>query len=209
VYNYFSDSFIWPRGFALEHLHDKVPMLGTFPQRTVTCPIQQGLADQNPDVDAIYRLSYPLPFNFSSHIRLALGKDSWCPFNSQNTTWFRDVFMLLYLPSYCSFRMTDIWRSFVALRILHENNLFLLFHPHTVWQKRNEHNLLKDFADEVPGYLNNGKIVKALSELNIRKGEAYYGDNLLACYTLLTDMGLVDAKELPLVEAWIRDVEKM
>ena len=28
------------------------------------CPIQQGLADRNPDVDAIYRLILPLPFSF-------------------------------------------------------------------------------------------------------------------------------------------------
>lgn len=84
---------------------------------TVECPIQQGLADNNPDVDAIYRLILPFPTIFRKGRKVALGNNSWSPFNSQNTTWWKKAFPLLYLPSYCSFRMTDIWRSFVAQRI--------------------------------------------------------------------------------------------
>ena len=48
--------------------------------------------------------------------------------------------------------MTDIWRSFVAQRILQENDWAVLFHAPTVSQERNEHDLMRDFADEVPGY---------------------------------------------------------
>ena len=53
---------------------------------------------------------------------------------------------LLYLPAYCSFRMTDIWRSFVAQRIAWENGWRLLFHGPTMEQERNVHDLMKDFA---------------------------------------------------------------
>src|SRR3712207_7949160 len=42
----------------------------------IRCPIQQGLADENPDVDAIYRLALPLPQNFRSDRRVALGPGS-------------------------------------------------------------------------------------------------------------------------------------
>src|SRR5438270_335676 len=83
----------------------------TLERKEIYCPIQQGLADENPDVDAIYRLAFPLPLTFRTDRRIALGGSAWCPFNSQNTTWTREAFPLLYLPSYCSFRMTDIWRS--------------------------------------------------------------------------------------------------
>ena len=117
VYSYYSDQRIWPRGFALEHLHDAVPPLNAISYSDTYCPIQQGLANENPDVDAIYRLILPLPVNFIDGPNVALGAGTWCPFNSQNTTWFRAAFPLLYLPSYCSFRMTDIWRSFVTQRI--------------------------------------------------------------------------------------------
>ncbi|MHC4265647.1 MAG: STELLO glycosyltransferase family protein, partial [Planctomycetota bacterium] len=75
-------------------------------------------ADDNPDVDAVYRLTQRLPLTFRKDRRLALGNGSKCPFNSQNTTWFPDAYPLLYLPAYCSFRMTDIWRSdtFITLK---------------------------------------------------------------------------------------------
>jgi hypothetical protein len=75
------------------------------------------LADENPDVDAIYRLTLPLPIIFNKANNVALGNNSFCPFYSQNRTWFKEAFPLLYLSSHCSFRMTDIWRSFVAQRI--------------------------------------------------------------------------------------------
>ena len=91
------------------------------PAQTVACPIQQGLADGNPDVDAIFRLVLPLPMNFGRKPPIALCRGAWCPFNSQNTSWWPAAYPLLYLPAYCSFRMTDIWRSFVAQRICWEN----------------------------------------------------------------------------------------
>lgn len=112
VYKYFTETHIWPRGFALENILSKTPVLDN--QQLIDCPIQQGLADENPDVDAIYRLTLPLPVKFNKTDSIALGNNSVCPFNSQNTTWFKEAFPLLYLPSYCSFRMTDIWRSGLA-----------------------------------------------------------------------------------------------
>ena len=209
VYKYFTDGFIWPRGFALERLQESAPLLTTFPEKEVKCAIQQGLANENPDVDAIFRLTYPLPFSFPNPNRMALGKGSWCPFNSQNTTWFKEMFMLLYLPSYCSFRMTDIWRSFIALRILQENDQYLMFHEPTVYQERNDHNLMKDFADEVPGYMNNLKIVEKLESLEIKSGIESIPDNLIKCYSTLINMGLVQKEEIRLLEAWIGDMQKL
>ena len=41
--------------------------------REVDCPIQQGLANANPDVDAIYRLVLPLPQDFRGDRRVALA----------------------------------------------------------------------------------------------------------------------------------------
>ncbi len=157
VYKYFSKDTVWPRGFPLEYLASPhAPVEENI--QNVLCPIQQGLADENPDVDAVYRMTQKLPLNFEKRKPVVIGKNSWCPFNSQNTTWFKEAFPLLYLPSYCSFRMTDIWRSFIAQRIAWTCGWPILFHNSTVWQERNEHSLLKDFEDEVPGYLNNSKI---------------------------------------------------
>jgi hypothetical protein len=209
TYRYFTDKFVWPRGFSLEHLQQNQAELASFPVREIVSPIQQGLADENPDVDAMFRLSYPLPVSFERDLNLALGRGSWCPFNSQNTTWFKEAFPLMYLPSYCSFRMTDIWRSFIAQRILWENDWHLLFHTSTVWQERNEHNLMKDFEDEIPGYLNNDKIVKTLEDLNLKSGTRHMPDNVMRCYSTLVDMGLVGKEELSLLACWYDDLSKL
>lgn len=209
VYHYFSDTFIWPRGLPLEELHSPSTPLSDFLVRNLDCPIQQGLADENPDVDAVYRLTYPLPLNFKKGMAIALGNNAWSPFNSQNTYWYKDAFPLLYLPAYCSFRMTDIWRSYVAQRIAWANNWSILFHEATVWQERNAHNLLKDFEDEIPGYLNNAKICKELAVLNIKGGKENMLDDLLTCYTMLTEQGFVGKEEMPLVQAWCEDIGKV
>lgn len=206
VYRYFTDANIWPRGLPLDQILSTIPEFETLAQADVDCPIQQGLANENPDVDAIYRLALPLPQNFRKDRRVALAQNSWCPFNSQNTTWWRDASPLLYLPSYCSFRMTDIWRSFIAQRIAWANDWAVLFHEPTVWQERNEHNLMRDFKDEVPGYLNNSAICEALAQLNLKAGVENLGSNLRVCYEKLVSMELVGAQELDLVDAWLSDL---
>ena len=209
LYRYFSDATIWPRGLPLDAVHLPLPPYETLEVQDRDCPIQQGLSDENPDVDAVYRLLLPLPQRFRRDRRVAIGPGAWCPFNSQNTAWWPDAFPLLYLPSFCSFRMTDIWRSFVAHRIASENDWWILFHEATVWQERNEHSLMRDFADEVPGYLHNRDIGAMLQSLPLRPGLAHVGDNLRRCYAGLIELGVVGREELPLVDAWLSDLRRL
>ncbi|HOZ29608.1 MAG TPA: STELLO glycosyltransferase family protein [Bacteroidales bacterium] len=204
IYKYFTDTHIWPRGFALENILDTLPELTEL--KTLTCPIQQGLADENPDVDAIYRLILPLPIKFKKSKNIALGNNSFCPFNSQNTTWFKEAFPLMYLPSYCSFRMTDIWRSFVAQRIAWTCGWSVLFHNSTVWQQRNDHNLMIDFRDEIVGYSNNSLIYNKLKALNLKSGIENISENMIICYRKLIDCGLIGAEEMDLLKRWISDL---
>ncbi len=203
IYRYFTKVNIWPRGFSLENIHDKLPELEK--QISVECPIQQGLTDENPDVDAIYRLVLPLPVIFDKSDNIALGNNSFCPFNSQNTTWFREAFQLLYLPSCCSFRMTDIWRSFIAQRIVWTCGWSILFHRSTLWQKRNDHNLLNDFRDEISGYNNNAQIYNCLKNLNLKDGIENIGTNMVQCYQKLIESGFIGKNEIILLNAWLKD----
>jgi hypothetical protein len=209
VYRYFTDANIWPRGMALEHINDEVPAFESLQRRDVYCPIQQGLADDNPDVDAIYRLIGPLPQAFRKDRRIALTNESWCPFNSQNTIWWAEAFGLLYLPSYSSFRMTDIWRSFIAQRIAWVNEWGVLFGEPTMRQERNVHDLIRDFEDEVPGYLHNSRLCKELEALVLPGGAGKINANLRLCYEKLVGMSLVDSKELDLVDAWVEDLSQI
>lgn len=203
VYSFFTKENIWPRGLPLNAVRYPLPDINSFPTVTIDCPIQQGLADGNPDVDAIYRLILPLPVHFDKGKKILLGKNTWCPFNSQNTCWWKEFFPLLYLPAHCSFRMTDIWRSFVAQRICWEYGYGILFHSATIYQERNEHDLMHDFRDEVSGYLNNESICETLSQLTLKKGDLF--DNLKVCYEALVQKGLVGKEELILLNAWEKD----
>ena len=206
VYAYFSNANIWPRGLPLDAIRAALPEFETLPEVEADCPIQQGLAGGNPDVDAIYRLVLPLPADFRTDRRVALGAGAWCPFNSQNTAWFPDAYPLLYLPSHCTFRMTDIWRSFVAQRIAWENGWSVLFRGADVFQERNEHNLMRDFVDEVPGYLHNRRIGEGLERLKLAPGPENLGDNLVRCYEEMVRLAVVGLEEMTLVKAWVKDL---
>lgn len=210
VYKYFTEESIWPRGLPLQVINSQSnPCWDSLSTTAVDSPIQQGLADENPDVDAIYRLILPLPQKFRTDRRIALTSGTWCPFNSQNTTWWSDAYPLLYLPAYCSFRMTDIWRSFIAQRIAWANDWAVLFHEPTVWQERNQHNLMHDFRDEIPGYLYNHLICEALESLNLISGVDKLSDNLRICYEKLVSMSLIEAQELKLLDAWLNDLSQV
>jgi len=209
IYRYFTDQLIWPRGLPLDAVHDTPVPVGEEMSDVVICPIQQGLADENPDVDAVYRLILPLPVCFAQTKNYALAGNSWCPFNSQNTMWWTEAFPLLYLPAYCSFRMTDIWRSFVAQRIARENGWSVLFHNATVRQERNEHNLMTDFMDEVPGYQHNRKIAETLDALVLKPGQSNIPEDMRQCYQAMVELGVVGDQELALLDAWLQDLETM
>ena len=77
----------------------------------------------------------------------------------------------------------------------------------TVVQDRNDHSLIRDFQDEVPGYLNNRAMAEELERLSLKPGPEHMGNNLLACYEALVRREWVGAQELPLVEAWINDLK--
>lgn len=94
----------------------------------------------------------------------------------------------------------------MAQRIAWECGWSVYFHPPTVWQERNEHNLMRDFTDEIPGYVSNAMIKTKLTELSLRQGVEAIGENLFACYRMLVAEKLVGDNELPLLEAWLRDL---
>ncbi len=207
VFRYFSDFAIWPRGFPLAQLHNKPAEIRHTEIVTRFCPIQHGLTNDQPDVDAIFRLVHKIDdLQFHEHGPVMLGTGAWCPFNSQNTAWFRAAFPLLYLPATCTFRMTDIWRSFVAQRVAWTCDWPVLFHAADTRQERNPHDLMRDFADEIPGYLHNAQICRMLEDLPLRAGPSHLADNMSACYDALVQKNYLDAAEMPLVEAWLTDI---
>lgn len=205
VYKHFTSENIWPRGLPLDEIHNAGELSNQEGKRD--CLIQQFLADRDPDVDAIYRLVFKGDLFFDQSAKpIILEPGAWCPFNSQNTLFWKEAFPLLYLPCHVSFRMTDIWRSFVAQAALWASGQTLAFLPATVEQIRNPHDLTKDFEQEVIGFRENRRIGVILSE----KAKAFQGTTpgvaaiAKSFWEALAEGGIVPAQERLIWEKWFK-----
>jgi hypothetical protein len=68
---------------------------------------------------------------------------------------------------------------------------------------------MRDFKDEVPGYLNNSAIAEALGRLELKRGAPSIAANVRACYAKLVEMNLVGGQELGLLDAWLEDLNSV
>ena len=202
---------IWPRGLPLQILNE-VFLTPAYINDALTevrdVVIYQALADGEPDVDALYRLTVEEESNirFEDFAPVLVPKNAITPFNSQATTWHRSVFPLMYLPITCSFRMTDIWRSFVAQHLLKTTELNIVFLGAEVFQERNPHNLIKDFEDEIEGYLGNESLRIVLENTQIIGGPENFVPDLITVYTALVEAKYLNALEIDSLHAWIKDL---
>lgn len=200
IYSYFTDNKVWPRGIPLRCVLDaETPKVS--PAQNLKVGVWQFLADEDPDVDAIYRLTNNTPIYFNWRAPLVLDQGVCCPFNSQNTYFRKEVFSLLYLPSTVTFRFTDILRGLVAQPVLWAAGYHLGFAGATVLQMRNPHDYLKDFESEIPCYLQAEKVVQiAMEAVSTEKS---IPENLLSVYRALSDKGIVSEKELEILSCWL------
>lgn len=214
LYSAFTDRRIWPRGLPLQILNDVFSNPALIDDSLVEVSnvvIYQALADGEPDVDALYRLTVEEESNirFEDLAPILVPKNAITPFNSQATTWHRSVFPLMYLPITCSFRMTDIWRSFVAQHLLKFTELNIVFLGAEVFQERNPHNLIKDFEDEIEGYLGNESLRIVLENTPIIGGAKNFLQDLFTVYSGLVEAGYLNVTEMDSLRAWIEDLRSV
>jgi hypothetical protein len=200
IYSYFTDKKVWPRGIPLRCVLDaETPKVSV--SENLKIGVWQFLADEDPDVDAIYRLTNNTPIYFNWRGPLVLDQGTCCPFNSQNTYFRKEVFPLLYLPSTVTFRFTDILRGLVAQPVLWAAGYHLGFAGATVLQKRNPHDYLKDFESEIPCYLQADRVVQIAKDAV--SSEKSISENLLSVYRALSVKGIVSEKELDILSCWL------
>jgi len=209
IYKWFtSKELIWPRGFPLDYVKKQNDILNSIEAIPIADDfiIQQGLVNGSPDVDAIWRLLFDDKIYFEKDINIALEKMKWCPFNSQNTWWFKEAFPLMYLPVTCTMRTSDIWRSFVAQRCLWQMDKKILYYSVDVYQDRNEHDYYEDLENELFCFLKNKKIVNILEDIEL--GDDIY-ENLQKCYIELIQNKILEKKEFKTINAWISDCKNI
>ena len=207
IYTLFTDQRIWPRGFPLKRITDGSVALShsALTPGNVKVGIWQGLVDDDPDVDAIYRLTDNRPCFFEKRDPVVLNRGTICPFNSQNTVFCaKELFPLLYLPAFVNFRFTDIMRGLVAQPIMWTKGYLLGFSQSTAVQERNVHDYLKDFEDEIPCYLNAERVVDLVG--GTANASMSIGDNLYLAYHKLVQAGIAEQAELLLLSDWLKDL---
>ncbi|RZK32804.1 MAG: DUF288 domain-containing protein [Hymenobacter sp.] len=206
IYKNFTSHHIWPRGYPLDLILNKDHDLkeAELTQQEAKIGIWQGLADSDPDVDAIYRLVDNTEIFFNKRAPIVMPVGTLCPFNSQNTLVRRELFALLYLPAYVTFRFTDILRGLVAQPIMWAHGYRLGFTQATVLQVRNPHDYVKDFESEIPCYLHPNRVIAAVQRA-IKPGHTV-AEDLRAAYAELLAENIVTAQEIELLDLWLADI---
>lgn len=207
IYKHFTDKHIWPRGLPLRVINNKRSLEEAIRHQNARVGVWQGLADGDPDVDAIYRLTSDGSCYFDNRNPIVLGKRTITPFNSQNTMFRKDLFALLYLPAFVTFRFTDILRSLVTQPIMWLYGYSLGFTNATVVQKRNPHDYFNDFLSEIPMYQYGDKVVE-LVQASISAKESI-ATNLRLAYASLRRSGIVPDEELKALECWLKDIRDL
>src|SRR5713226_8459873 len=88
VYRYFTDAYVWPRGFPLNRINAPQTAFDELATLNIDAPIQQGLSDVDPDVDAIYRPTQTAPVSFSRDRPAALKQYALSPLNTHPPPWW-------------------------------------------------------------------------------------------------------------------------
>lgn len=139
--------------------------------------VNGGLWLGDPDIDAITRLTNPI--DVTGYIRddnFALEKNTWCPFNSQNTAIAREAIPSYFLSPHIG-RFDDIWASYFTKRVADYFDDAISFGFPLVKQDRNDHNLWHDLELEIFGNQNTETFVGWLRSIQLT-GKTYYDVSL-------------------------------
>ena len=238
-YTVYIDTPSWPRGLPLSHIKPSSYIAHGNPRhsyvagskhtytlygrpKVITLPARkigrvQSLANTDPDVDAIYRLPMPIPFNFTSKIPyirstqgtasahdiqlLKVPDRSYAPYIAQATLHSYSALWSLLLPVTVYGRISDIWRGYIYQRLAKDLGLSLLFASPAVAQVRNVHNYLADFDSEQALYRKADRLIEQLSELTLTGPSL--PSRMEALYVYLYERGYIELADVELCQEWL------
>lgn len=151
----------FPRGFPYESRHG----LGSIDRQYDVMgrvAVNAGLWLGDPDVDAIENITNPdLNVTALNAERVALGKRTWCPINTQNTAIASYLLPASFASPWAQ-RYDDIICGYVQRTLMDIVGDFCCYGIPCVEQNRNEHNLWKDLDMERMGYEYTDRLCTAL-----------------------------------------------
>lgn len=202
IFKYFTNNaYIWPRGFPLSLLKNDPNYL--IKNTTKIPSIINGLVENDPDVDALFRIicNHQDGIKWEKNKCILIDNQNVCVFNTQNTFWLNpEMFICLLIPSSVSFRYCDILRGIINNIILKKTNNYMMYSSPNVIQNRNEHNLISDFKSEYEMYINNENILdyieNDITNNNIKELLPIIYNNLLI-------NNVIKQKDINILNKWI------
>jgi len=219
-YPYFqptNDTFIWPRGFPLQFIRDERTYevnSGSLELKVAddvefdSIAVIQSLADHDPDVDAIYRMTRPLPISFQRQKSILIPPRAvYSPWNAQAVLVSNPAFFGLLLPVSVTGRVSDIWRSYITTRLLWETRYRIGFSSSFVTQYRNPHSYMVDFADEDDLYNRVDELLQALASWTSHGHETLETAYIDLVTKLVKEAAILGEADLQLAKAWVDDLK--
>jgi hypothetical protein len=211
-YVHFGQSTMWPRGYPLERIGLSADRHYNICE-TRAPPIQLGVVNGDPDVDAIFRLSrrhksLPLRLKFDHGAPpYVLPPRTFAPFNSQNTFFSARAFwaMVLSVTSVPD-RAVDIYRTYWAQRLLWLIGDGVAFAPPSSIQIRNQHSDLVDAEDESLLYRDIGRYIQTLNEWECADDAVFMFDCISSLSRHLVTKGFWKSRDADMVDAWLADL---
>lgn len=207
IFKFFTNnSWIWPRGYPLSNIkqnpHPDFKFDNSKNKEDVA--IINGLVENDPDVDAIFRLVCNHSVKWEKDKKIIISNQNTCPFNTQNTFWVDpELFIGLLIPCSVTFRYCDILKGIIANTLLKSNNKNMAYTSPNVTQLRNEHDLMQDFESEVPMYLANETIVDELSK-DVLPEQKCNKELMRNIYQKLYDKQIITEIDLKICETWLK-----
>jgi len=162
----------WTRGLPLDDIREprsNHTPLSTVRMKSHSIGVSQSLAEHEPNVDALYRLTMPTPFFFNRTTEtrpLMIPLGVLTPYNAQATLHFHDFhasFFSMFLPVTVTGRVTDIWRSYISQRFFWDVGLHFVFIARPlIVQDRNMPSNIADFVSEDHLYTRGKQLVQFL-----------------------------------------------
>lgn len=218
----------WPRGFPISEVasDESVNCFLTPATKDVgKIGILQSLADHQPDVDAVFRMTVKDKFYFdSSKVKLQsnssrymlLRNRVYAPTNAQASLYFKDAFPTLYLPVTVPGRVSDIWRSYIGQAVLSLYGIHTgFFWRPLVDQNRNDHSFEADFQSEIDLYTKTKAFLTVLDSW-VNQNNQRVLQSGITMQTLITDLYVnlyerqfIEFDDVENIQLWLHLLSKL
>ena len=199
----------WPRGIPLDDIKVAESFNTTLKDVSVGCSdiaVLQSLAEYQPDVDAVFRFTQPIPFWFlrsKEHRPLIVPTGVFTPYNAQATLHFSSGFFGLFLPVTVNGRVSDIWRSYFAQRLFWDIGAKIGFASRPlVVQDRNGHSYVKDLEGENDLYMKSKQLIMFLGQWKGRG--ATIVERTEELWIALYEREYIEKEDVMLVQRWLQ-----